>query len=139
MHDTCTLYLHYLPHPTSLFLVICFSLPITCTPDNWNFFRFLEKVWVTISWLYSTWKGDLLPVLKTTGTTCMDNVLGAMDRNYSFMLFAFFLFRRRNSISDRASTHWFEARSLMEFRLLKRKKANKKGRMHEAIISVHCL
>ena len=27
----------------------------------------------------------------------------------------------------------------MEFRLLKRKKANKKGRMHEAIISVHCL
>ena len=41
--------------------------------------------------------------------------------------------------SHHVSTHWFEALSLMEFRLLKRKKANKKGRMHEAIISVHCL
>ena len=32
-----------------------------------------------------------MPGLKTTGTTCMDNVLEAMDRNYSFMHSSLFI------------------------------------------------
>lgn len=95
--NTCT-YIASQSHFLIFGEVICFSLSITCTPDNITG-AFLVISVHGLSYHESTvqhLKGRSFAIgLKTTGT--IDNVLGAMERNYSFIVLYFCLlsfFRR---------------------------------------------